>query len=96
MFQGASNDLFVGLASVARCLCTSYVNPAGITALVAGQLIALDKNLGVHSIGVGEIIQRIISKAILSVVKLDILEAAGYSQLCAGQNVGTCHERGLW
>ena len=26
--------------------------------------------------------------AILSVVKLDILEAAGYSQLCAGQDAG--------
>ena len=85
-FQGASNDLCDGLASVARRLCTSYVDPAEIAALVAGWLIALDKNPGVHPIGVGEVIRRIISKAVLSVVKLDILDATGYSQLCAGQD----------
>ena len=38
------------LASVARCLCTLYVDPAGITALVAGRLIALDKCPGVRPI----------------------------------------------
>ena len=64
-FQGASNDLCDGLASVARDLYTSYVDPAGIAALVADWLIALDKNPGVRPIGVGEVIQRIISKAIL-------------------------------
>ena len=87
-FQGASNDLCDGLASVARRLCTSYVDPAGIAALVAARLIALDKNPGVRPIGVGEVIRRIFSKAILSVVKLDILDATGYSQPCAGQDAG--------
>ena len=87
-FQRASNDLCEGLASVARRLCTSFVDPAGISGLVAGRLIALDKNPGVRPIGVGEVVRRIISRVILSVVKLDILEAAGYSQLCAGQDAG--------
>ena len=32
--------------------------------------------------------RRIIAKAMLSVVKLDILEAAGSLQLCAGQDAG--------
>ena len=78
-----------GLALVARRLCTSFVDPAGISDLVAGRLIALDKNPGVHPIGIGEVVRRIIiSRAILSVVKLDILGAAGYSQLCAGQDAG--------
>ena len=53
-FRGASNDLCDSLASVARRLCTSYVDPVGITALVAGRLIALDKCPGVRPIGVGE------------------------------------------
>ena len=70
------------------CLCTSYVDPAGIAAMVAGWLIALDKNPGVRPIGVGEVIRRIFSKAVLSVVKLDILDATGYSQLCARQDAG--------
>ena len=77
-----------GLAPVAKRLCTPYFDPAGNAALVAGRLIALDENPGVHPIGVGEVIRRIISKAILSVVKYDILEAASYSQLCAGQDAG--------
>ena len=31
---------------------------------------------------------QIIAKAILSIVKLDVLEAAGSLQLCAGQDAG--------
>ena len=78
-FQRASNDLCEGLALVARRLCTSFVDSAGISDLVAGRLIALDKNPGVRPIRVGEVVRRIIiSRAILSVVKLDILEAVGY------------------
>jgi len=61
------------LTSVARHLCTSFVDPVGISGLVAGRLIAIDKNPGVRPIGVVEVVQRIISSAILSVVKLDIL-----------------------
>ena len=37
-----------------------------------------------HPIGVGEIVRRIISKAVLFVIKPDVLEAAGTLQLCAG------------
>ena len=37
--------------------CTSYVDPTGITALVAGRLIALDKCPGLCPIGVGEVVQ---------------------------------------
>ena len=85
-FRGASNDLYDSLPSVTRHLCTSYVDPVGITALVAGQLIALDKCPGARSIGVGEVIRRVICKAVLSILKFDILEAAGSLQLCAGQD----------
>ena len=47
---------------------------------------ALDKNPGVHPIGIGEMSHCIISKPIL--VKTDILNAAGNLQLCAGQEAG--------
>ena len=56
LFQRASNDLCEGLASVARCLCTSFVDPAGVAGLVTGRLIALDKNPGVYPIGSGELL----------------------------------------
>ena len=85
-FQGASDDLCQSLAMVARRLCTTFVDPEGLEAFVASCLIALNKCPGVCPIGIGEVVRRIIAKAILSVVKLDILEAAGSLQLCAGQD----------
>jgi len=62
--------------------------PDGIDALVACHLIALNKCPGVHPIGIGEVVQRVITRAVLSIVKLDIMEAAGPLQLCAGQDAG--------
>jgi len=76
-FQSASDNLCNGMALVAKCLCTSHVDHDGISALVPGRLIALNKCPGIRTIGVGEVMRRIISKAVLSVLKLDILQAAG-------------------
>ena len=87
-FQGASDDLCCSLALVARRLCTYKVDPDGIVAMVACRLIALNKCPGVRPIGVGEVMRRIIARAVLSIVKLDVLEAAGSLQLCAGQDAG--------
>ena len=84
-FQRASTDLCNSLALVARKICTTYVNPQGLAALTANRLIALDKCSGVRPIGVGEIVRRIVSKAVL---KSDVLEAAGTLQLYAGHEVG--------
>ena len=38
--------------------------------------------------GVGEVMRRVIAKAVLSIVKLDVLEAAGSLQPCAWQDTG--------
>ena len=46
-FQTASDDLCDALSAVARRLCTSFVDPAGLSSFVACRLIALDKNPGV-------------------------------------------------
>ena len=87
-FQSASADLCDSLASVARRMASTYVNPHGLSPLLACRLIALDKNPGIRPIGIGETSHQIISKAILFMVKTDILEAAGNLQLCAGQEAG--------
>ena len=84
----ASRDLCHSLASTARRLCTSCVHPTGLSAFVAGRLIALDKSPGVRPIGVGEVARRIICKAILTILNADILDTVGPSQLCAGQDSG--------
>ena len=87
-FKRSSDELCSALAAVARRLCSEYVDPAGLSTFVASRLIALDKNPGVRPIGVGEVCRRIIGKAILCVIGLDIQEAAGSVQLCAGQSGG--------
>ena len=52
------------------------------------RLVALDKNPGVRPIGVGEVVRRIIAKAVLSIIGPDIQRAAGPLQFCAGQSSG--------
>jgi len=87
-FQSASADLCTSLAIVAKRLCTSYVDPENLAPFTACRLIALDKCPGVRPIGIGETARRIIGKAILKIIKTDILDAAGSLQLCAGQEAG--------
>ncbi len=88
-FKKASTELCNSVAMVARRICTTLVDPKGISPLIACRLIALDKCPGVRPIGIGETARRIIGKAILHIVRDDIQEAAGVTQLCAGQKSGS-------
>ena len=76
-FNQDSNDLCEALPSVCKRICTSLVDPKGLTAFVACRLIALDKCPGVRPIGIGEVVRHILGKAILSTIESEILEAAG-------------------
>ena len=51
-------------------------------------LIALDKYPGIRPIGIGEVVHRIIGKAIMRTVKHDLQDAVGSIQLCAGKEAG--------
>ena len=86
--QKTSNELCHAISLVAKKLCTSYVDPSSIPPLLACRLVALRKNPGVHPIGVCETVRHITAKAVLSVSKIDILEASGSLQLCAGHIAG--------
>ncbi len=87
-FGRASHELCHSLAAAARRLCTSLVEPKCISSLMACRLIALSKNPGVRPIGVGETARRIMAKAVLSVIRSNVQDAAGTLQLCAGQVSG--------
>ena len=70
-------------------LCSEeLVDPKCSEGLVACRLIPLIKAPSIIPIGVGEVLQRIISKAILTVLKSDILNVIGYQQLCAALESG--------
>lgn len=84
----SSFDLCYALASLTKRISTTYVNPRGLYTFLASRLIAIDKLPGVRLIGIGEVFRRIVGKAVLSVIKDDILEVTAIDQLCAGQPGG--------
>ena len=52
-------------------------------------LIPLDKRADHRPIGVGEVLRRIAGKAVMILLKKDVLQAAGLLQLCGGQVAGS-------
>lgn len=94
-YGSTGKELCASLAKFARLLCTRKIEikpssqkKTNLEAYVACRLIPLDKKPGVRPIGVGEVLRRIIGKAIISIVKPEIIESAGSLQLCAGQQAG--------
>ena len=85
-FGQKSNDLCSALAGVTRRICTTYVDPSSLIAYTSWLLVPLDKGPGVRSVGIGEVVRRIIRKAEMRTVKCHLQEAIGPIQLCAGQD----------
>ena len=82
------------LALLAKKISISYVDQEGLTCFTLSRLIALDKMPGVRPIGVGELVRRAISKAIVGFIQDDLKQAADFTQLCAGMEAGceACNE----
>ena len=89
-FKKSGTNLCSAIATAARKLCTEYVHPRSIEAILANRLIPLDKGEGkVRPIGVGEVICRIMGKCVMSVTKQDVINACGSLQVCAGHKSGS-------
>ena len=67
-----SVDLCAAISVVAKKICSTITNPTSLSALLACRLISLDKCPDVRPIGVGEVLRRIISKAVLQIVAPDV------------------------
>ena len=52
-------------------------------------MIPLDKRSGLRPIGVGKVLRRISGKAVMILLKKDVLQVAGSLQLCEGQVAGS-------
>ena len=87
-FGESSNGLCEALASFAKRISTSYVDPTGLASYTASRLIPLDKSPGVRPIGVGEVCRRIIGKVIMKYGKDEIRRSVGPLQLCGGFESG--------
>ena len=82
-------DLCKSIARLTKMLCVEDIDdPDSISALMACRLIPLNKCPGLRPIGIGEILRRIVSKAVTWVLKSSLQDAAGGLQLCVGLEGG--------
>ena len=84
-FKKSGTDLYNAVAVMARKLCTEYIDPTSIEAVLSNRLIPLDKGEGaVRPIGIGKVLRRIIGKCVTRVAKSDVIDTSGSLQVCAG------------
>ena len=88
-FKNEGKDLRDTIAKFARKIATEIVDPNTLEAYVAGRLIALNKapgepDLQIRPIGVGEVLRRIVGKAISWCLSQEIQEAGGPLQVSTG------------
>ena len=86
--KDTSASLATAVSLTAQRLVTEYVDPEGIEALLANRGIAIDKCPGLRPVGVGEIVRRVIGKAVMEITGKSVQESVGSLQLCAGHPVG--------
>ena len=86
----ASYDLRKTFTLFVKKLCLEDIkNAESLESFIACRLIPLDKRPGLRPIGVGEVLRRIAGKAVMILLKKDVLQSAGWLQLCGGQDAGS-------
>ena len=85
-FGESFDGLCQSISRVARKLYTERND--SIDAFLACRLIPLDKNPGLRPIGVGEVLRRIIGKAVMLITKEHIKKSVGSLQVCVGHEAG--------
>ena len=89
-FQPASGNLCEQIAIFARKMNRFFVDPHCLMTYTACRLIPLNKDpnsdneIKIRPIGIGEVLRRIVGKAIMMHLKPDIVESAGPTQTCSG------------
>jgi len=87
-FGSSPTDLCKAIAEAVKKLSAKKETSNSLEAFLASRLIPLDKNPGLRPIGVGEVLRRIIGKALVQVIREDIVTSVGSLQVCAGQEAG--------
>ena len=83
-FDDSSAELCRVIASFTRTLCSEKLGASSLEAFLVCQLISLDKSLGLHPIGVGEILRRTVGKVSVSCTRNDIIDSVLSLQVCPG------------
>ena len=87
-FKKASANFCHAVVGLAQLLASKVVSPVGVSPLLPSRLVVLDKQPGVHPIGVGMVLWRIVGNVILAVTKTDVEDACGHLQKCSGTPSG--------
>ena len=91
-YGSVGKDLRTAIAKMAQKLCTIELQEEHLVSLeayTASRLVPLEKEpAGIRPIGIGEVLRRIIGKAIVAEIRPEIMESSGSLQLCGGQKAG--------
>ena len=84
-FGKETENLCSTIAEFTRKIASAPTNPKYLSAFTASRLIPLDKgdqNHSVRPIGVGEVLRRIVGKAIIQLLKFDVAQSTAPTQSC--------------
>ena len=84
-FKSKTEELCGSIADLARKLCSTHINPEYTRAFSACRLVPISKPPdGVRPVGVGEVLRRIIGKALMQVMNPELVNATAPIQVCSG------------
>ena len=83
-YRKSSDSLCTALTKFAHCLCSETLDSEHLVEFTAARLIPLDKRPGVRPIAVGEAFRRIVCRAVMRVLEVDVRRATAPFQLCIG------------
>ena len=84
-FGKSSIDLSKAFDEVIKKICSIENQSASLEAFLACRLIPLDKNPGLRTNGVGEVLRRIVGKVVVTHFRTETVTSVGSLQVCAGQ-----------
>ena len=89
-FGTNADNLCHAIAAMTKKICSSPIekDDHSLESFLSCRLIPLDKNPGLRPIGIGEVLRRIIGRSVMKTFKQQIMQAAGATQMCAGQKSG--------
>ena len=80
-----TNDFSKAIAKIALRMATETITPEQLQAYNVCRLLTFDKNPGVHAIGKGEVLRRVIGRTITKCISQDLLDLSSNKQLCLGK-----------
>ena len=83
-----SEELCYSIANIVRRFASEHIDPKCIEPIVNCRLIPLDKKPGIRQIDIGEVLRRIMGKAVYSFTNEDTMKSVGPLQLSVGHEGG--------